>query len=238
MVKWQLLTYKNECVLRRRWVTNLWIGVIMCMLGAQADDIAVLTVQCWCPAVIFSHDGKLKKEGFARLHSSSLFFYLFFILHQVNTARWMEIEWISKWVMMSGMMRYEEEFHAWRMIRDSLCKKERPSANCRVPWYSSSEEILLITDIRLSCIRGCSSSRWRGACSWACLPIMSHLISCRKRISTFRVVASEIWRSIDGWGLLKTISRRVRTTAGMYSPEWWERARVSDLPAKSQILAE
>jgi hypothetical protein len=39
-------------------------------------------------------------------------------------------------------------------------------------------------------------------------------------------------------GLLKTISRGVRITAGMYSPEWWERARVSDLPARSQILAE
>jgi hypothetical protein len=49
---------------------------------------------------------------------------------------------------MGGMTRYEEEFHAWRIIQSSLCRNERPSANCRVPWYSSNKDILLINRAR------------------------------------------------------------------------------------------
>ncbi len=52
------------------------------------------------------------------------------------------------------------------------------------------------------------------------------------------MVASGTCSSMEGCGLLKTISRGVRTTAGMYSPEWWDRARVRDLPVRSQTLAE
>ncbi len=49
---------------------------------------------------------------------------------------------------------------------------------------------------------------------------MSHLISCRRRISTFCVVASEIWSSIDGWGLLKLVTK-CKVTDTPYKCFWY-----------------
>jgi hypothetical protein len=94
-MKWLFLTYRANTFQDASKYDSLWIGVIVWMLGAQVDDIAVLTMQCWCPAIIYSYDGKLKKESFPRLHSSSLFYFYIFILHQSQHSE-VDENWVSK----------------------------------------------------------------------------------------------------------------------------------------------
>jgi hypothetical protein len=132
--------------------------------GAQVENIAVLIVQCWCPANSYAMTGSWKGRFFTD-YIEAAYFWGFFVLHQINTAKW-EIgnEWMGVLERM-GWGNVRRNFHAWRIIRDSLLRKRRPSANCRVPWYSSSEEILLITETRWACILGWNSSRRRGSCS-------------------------------------------------------------------------
>ncbi len=89
-------------------------------------------------------------------------------------------------------------------------KRAREYEYCRAPWYSSRETVLLTTKIRWAWMRGCSSSLLLGDCSWTWRKMMSHLVYWRMRIKTFRLEASLMWRRMEGWGLLKTISNNVR----------------------------
>jgi hypothetical protein len=67
---------------------NKWL----CVLGARVDDIAVLTVQCDAQQLFLAMTGSRKKDGFYRLHWQFIFLiFCFFVLHQVNTARGIEV---------------------------------------------------------------------------------------------------------------------------------------------------
>ncbi len=61
-----------------------------CVLGARVDDIAVLTVQCNAQQLFLAMTGSRKNKEFYRLHLQFIFI-LFFVLHQVNTARGIEV---------------------------------------------------------------------------------------------------------------------------------------------------
>jgi hypothetical protein len=114
-----------------------------------------------------------------------------------------------------GSMNYDWVWRATCMIRVS---RDSESEYCSTPWYSSREIILLTTETRWAWIQRCNSSLLLGVCSCAWRKIMYSLVSWRRRIKSFWVVASVIWSKIEGWGLLKIISNSVRTRLRIYSP--------------------
>ncbi len=81
--------------------------------------------------------------------------------------------------------------------------------------YSIRALILLTTESRLACMRGCSSSCLFGSLSWACQKIMAHFTSCKKRTSTFHVVQLQKWKRIERRDLLCKISSGVRLIFGI-----------------------
>ncbi len=147
------------------------LGHIMCSVQKEVFDVRCsIWWQCsadcvvQCPVVIFSYDREPNEKGVIQA-SLAVYFFIILFLHQVNTARGMRVMRCMRYEGWNN--RCKEEFHAWSTSQDSLFRKERPSVNCRVPWYSNNEEIFLITEVRWAWILGCSSSRRRGSCSWA-----------------------------------------------------------------------
>jgi hypothetical protein len=60
------------------------------VVGARVDDIAVLTIQCDAQQLFLAMTGSRK----GRIIQASLavyFFVIFFVLHQINTARGIEV---------------------------------------------------------------------------------------------------------------------------------------------------
>jgi hypothetical protein len=132
----------------------------------------VMTLQFLCPGVFLKLTGSWRESSCAVYCTLGSCIFIIFLLFYFNTNSTQRGGWrmrMNVWLMRDGRaeMRGIEEFHAWRIILDSRCRKKRPSANYRVPWYSNNEEILFITDTRWACIWGCSSSRQRGSCNWA-----------------------------------------------------------------------
>jgi hypothetical protein len=63
------------------------------VLGAQVDDIAVLTVQCDAQQLFLAMTGSQKKEELYRLHYQFFIFLFFFCFTPSQHSEWDKGEW-------------------------------------------------------------------------------------------------------------------------------------------------
>jgi hypothetical protein len=87
MVEGHLLAYET-CVSQAEGKNVESVKAKLCCVCRM---LMLMTSQCLCPAVVFRYDRKLKeKKSFYTVCTRVVMFFVFlnFILHQVNTARW------------------------------------------------------------------------------------------------------------------------------------------------------
>jgi hypothetical protein len=149
--------------------------------GFEVRCSITLTMQCWqygaVPRNMCDADRKPRVRVKIIILVIVYFFWVFCFFESNQHSEGVKCEddnegWIGVrvtriWSNTYWVVICKEEFHAWSTIRDSLLRKERPSENWTVPWYSSSDIILLMTETRCAWILGCNSSRRRGSCNCA-----------------------------------------------------------------------
>ncbi len=147
--------------------------------GFEVRCSVTLTMQCWqCGAVPrFMYSADREPKSTCLVVILVIYFLGFFVFKsnqhsegvgcEDDNEGWGGMRVTRNWRKTQWAVICKEEFHAWSTIRDSLFRKERPSENWTVPWYSNSDVILLMTETRWAWILGCSSSRRRGSCNCA-----------------------------------------------------------------------